>query len=132
MENSEPIRCRIAAYREVLDDGKEWSFYLINDSAAPLDLAVLYEIGYEWGDMGNSEAADVRITDLAPGAHALVWRDDGSGAELRMELSVRVQVRGREARLRFEFPKLYIQRNLQVVGGLGKRGWQVAAEARAG
>ena len=128
MENNEPIRCRIAACREILDDGKEWSFYLINDSDAPLDSAELYEIGYEWGDMGSSETADVRITGLVPGAHALVWRDDGSGAELRMELFLRVQLRGHEVRLQFEFPKLYIQRNLQVVDGLGMRGWQVAAE----
>jgi hypothetical protein len=128
--NAELIRCRMAACREVLDDGKEWSFYLLNDSQASLDLAVLYEIGYEWGDMGSSEASDVSITHLAPGAHALVWRDDGSGAELRMELSLRVQVRGREVRLRFEFPKLYIQRNPQVVDGLGRLGWQVAAEGR--
>jgi hypothetical protein len=128
--NAELIRCRMAACREVLDDGKEWSFYLLNDSQASLDLAVLYEIGYEWGDMGSSKASDVSITHLAPGANALVWRDDGSGAELRMELSLRVQVRGREVRLRFEFPKLYIQRNPQVVDGLGRLGWQVAAEGR--
>jgi hypothetical protein len=130
MENSEPIRCRVAACREALDDGKEWSFYLINDSAAPLDFAVLYEIGYEWGDSGNSEAADVRVTGLAPGAHALIWRDDGSGAELRMDLSLRVRVRGREVRLQFQFPKLYLQRNLQLVDSLGMPGWQVAAEGR--
>ena len=124
MENGEPIRCRIAACREALDDGKEWSFYLINDSEAPFDLAVLYAIGYEWGDMGNSEVTDVRVTGLPPGAHALVWRDDGSGAELRMALSLRVRMRGREVRLQFDLPKLYLQRNLQVVDGLGKPGWQ--------
>ncbi len=130
MKNSEPIRCRVTACREALDDGKEWSFYLINDSDAPIDLAELYSIDYEWGDWGNSEATDVRITGLAPGANALIWRDDGSGAELRMELSLRVQVRGREVRLQFEFPKLYLQSNLPLVDGLGKPGWQVAAEGR--
>ena len=130
MSGNAPIRCRIVACREELGDGKEWSFYLLNDCRAPLDTAVLHEIGYEWGDMGNNEAADVQVVDLAPGAHALVWRDDGSGAELRMELALRVQVRGRETRLRFEFPKLYLQRDLPVVDELGKRGWQVAAEGR--
>ena len=127
----EPIRCRMAACREDLDDGKEWSFYLLNDGQSALDSAVLHEIGYEWGDMGSSETPDVRIGDLAPGAHALVWRDDGSGAELRMELSLRARVRGREVRLRFEFPKLYNQRNPRLVSGLGKLGWQVGAEAQA-
>ena len=130
MKNSEPIRCRMAACHEALDDGKEWSFYLINDSNAPIDLAELYTIGYEWGDWGNSEATDVRVTNLAPGANALIWRDDGSGAELRMELSLRVQVRGCEVRMQFEFPKLYLQSNLHLVDGLGKPGWQVAAEGQ--
>lgn len=132
MENREPIRCRLAACREKLDDRNEWSFYLINDSAVRLDFAVLYEVGYEWGDMGNTEAADVRITDLDPGAHSLIWRDDGSGAELRMELSLRVGVGGREVNLNFEFPKLYNQRNLKTVDGLGKPGWEVTAESREG
>jgi hypothetical protein len=121
----------MAACREALDDGKEWSFYLLNDGEAALDSAVLHEIAYEWGDMGSSEAADVHVTDLAPGTHVLAWRDDGSGAELRMELSLRAQVRGREVRLQFEFPKLYNQRNPRLVSGLGKLGWQVAAEGQA-
>src|SRR5262252_6284347 len=128
MPESEPIRCRVAACREALDDGKEWSFYLINDGAIALDSALLYEVGFEWGDQGQSEPADVRVAGLAPGAHALIWRDDGSGAELRMELSLRVSASGREAQLRFEFPKLYLQRNLRSIEGLGKPGWQVAAE----
>jgi hypothetical protein len=120
------MKCRVVACREALDDGKEWSFYLINDGADPLDSAVLDWVSYEWGDMGNSEDADVRVTGLAPGAHALIWRDDGSGAELRMDLSVRVQSRGREAKMLFEFPKLYRQRDLPLVDGLGKSGLAVA------
>jgi hypothetical protein len=93
---------------------------------------VLYEIGYEWGDSGNSQAADVRVTGLAPGAHALMWRDDSNGAELRMDLSLRVKVRGREVRMQFQFPKLHLQRNPQLVDSLGMPGWQVAAEGRDG
>jgi hypothetical protein len=130
MENSEPIRCRLAACREALDDGNEWSFYLINDSSTRLDFVVLDEIGYEWGDMGSSESPDVRINGLDPGAHALIWRDDGSGAELRMDLSLRVGAGGREIKLNFEFPKLYNQRNLKIVDGLGKPGWEEVAEGR--
>ena len=86
MEKSEPIRCRLVGCRAALDDGKEWNFYLINDSAAALDWAVLCAVGYEWGDTGNSHSADARVTGLAPGGSALIWRDDGSGAELRMDL----------------------------------------------
>jgi hypothetical protein len=129
MELSEPIRCRVAACRDTMHAGSGWSFYLINDGNAPLESAVLYEVSYEWGDSGNSEAADARVTDLAPGAHALIWQDDGSGAELRMELSLRVRARGREAALQFEFPKLYKLRNLQSVDGLGKPGWPVRASS---
>ena len=127
MENAERIRCRVVACPERLDDRKEWSFYVINDSDAPLDSAVLYRVAYEWGDWGSSETANVRVTDLAPGAHALVWRDDGSGAELRMDLSLRVHAGGRDTTLQFEFPKLYRLQHLSVVDGLGKTGWPVAA-----
>jgi hypothetical protein len=122
---SERIRCRVVACREAASDGKGWSFYLINDCDAPLDSASLYRVGSEWGDFGNSEATDVRICGLAPGAHALIWRDDG---EFRTELSLLVRAGGREVRLSFEFPKLYIQRNLSLVAGLGKRGWAESAE----
>ena len=128
MKANTPIRCRVAACREELDDGNEWSFYLINDSQAPLDWAVLNQISYEWGDLGNSEAADVRVIGLAVGAHALIWRDDGSGAEFRMDLSLLARMGDREAQLLFEFPKLYRKTNLPLVDGLGKPGWQEAAE----
>lgn len=115
----------MAACREERGDGNGWSFYLINDCDAPLESATLYRVSSEWGDMGNSYDADVRVGGLAPGAHALVWRDDG---EFRTELSLSVRAFGREARLSFEFPKLYIQRNLRPVDALGKRGFEVAAE----
>ena len=78
--------------------------------------------------MGNSEHADVRLRDLMPGAHALIWRDDGSGAELRMDLSLLLRMAGREVHLLFEFPQLYRKRDLPLVEGLGKPGWQEAAE----
>jgi hypothetical protein len=64
------VRCRIAACREALSDGNEWSF------------------------------------------------------------SPTVRGRGREAEWRFEFPKLYRMSGLPVVKGLGKPGWQVAAQVR--
>lgn len=128
MKDTVPVRCRMAACREALDDGKEWSFYLINDSQVAFDSAVLYAVGTEWGDMGNSEATDVRVKDLAPGAYALMWRDDGSNAEFRMDFSLRVLVHGVEVRIRCEFPKPYRLRNPQLIDGLGKPGWQVAAE----
>jgi hypothetical protein len=128
MTTSAPIRCRVAACREILSDDNLWSFYLINDSDAPLESVVLNQVGYEWGDLGNSASANVRITGLAAGAHALIWRDDSSAAEVRMDLSLTVRMGNREARLLFEFPKLYLQKKLPLVEGLGKPGWQEVAE----
>ena len=128
MDKNKPIRCRVVACREALDDGYELSFYLINDSDATFDSAVLKEISYEWGNWGNSETADARVTGLAPQAHALIWRDDGSGAELSMDLALLVRMGGHEVSLQFEFPKLYRKTNLPLVDGLGKHGWQEAAE----
>jgi hypothetical protein len=125
MEKSERIRCRVAACREELDDGQGWSFYLINECEVPLDSAVLMQVSSEWGDLGHSEAADVHVTGLAPGAHALIWRDDG---EFRIELTLLLRVGDREVRLSFEFPKLYLQKNLMQVDGLGKRGIEELAE----
>jgi hypothetical protein len=127
MENNVLIRCRVAACREAMNDGNEWSFYLINDSEIVFD-AVLEEISYEWGDIGNSEKLDVCVRNLSPNAHALIWRDDGSGAELRMDLLLLVQLSDRQERLRFEFPKLYRKNNLPWVKGLGKSGWQEFAK----
>ncbi len=125
MESVERIRCRVAACREPPAGAGQWCFYLINDGDAPLDSAELYRVSTEWGDSGHIEAADVRVGGLAPGAHALIWRDDG---EFRIELRLLARAGGREVRLVFEFPKLYIQRNLRRVNGLGKPGWEESAE----
>lgn len=124
MQKRALIRCRVAA----CPSGGSWEFYLINDSDSPLDWAVLNRIGYEWGDWSNTEDVDVRVTGLAPGAHARIWTDNGDGAELRMNLSLRVCMGKREGTLTFEFPKLYMKRNLPPVPGLGGPGWQEPAE----
>ena len=125
MKKREQIRCRVAACREALADGQVWSFYLINDCDDTLDSAMLYRISSEWGDFGNTRTADVHVSGLAPGARALIWRDDG---EFRTELSLLARLADREVRLSYEFPKLYIQRNLPFVDALGKQGWVVAAQ----
>lgn len=121
--NDEPLRCRLAACRENLGDGASWSFYLINDDAIALPLAVLYEISSEWGDIGRAQTADVRIRELAAGAHARIWRDDG---ELRTELALLIQTARGVRRVRFEFPRLYNRRELSRVLGLDKPGWEAA------
>ena len=125
MEGAERIRCRVAACREPPAGGGQWCFYLINDADAPFESAELYQVSTEWGDFGHSQAVDVRVGGLAPGAHALIWRDDG---EFRIELALRVRAGGREVRLAFEFPRLYRQTDLPLVRGLGRRGMDVAAE----
>ena len=121
------IRCRMVACR---DDGSSWTFYLVNDNDFSLDEAILYEVNYEWGDWGSSEPADVHLAGLASGGNAKIWRDSGSGVELRMELCLRIRHAGRMAQMKFEFPKLYRKKDLPVVNSLDRPGWQEFGEAR--
>ncbi len=129
MVNGERIRCRGAACQERKLDLKSWSFYLINDCSAPLEWAVLDQVDYEWGDIGSGKEVGAHFTNLAPGAHRLIWRDDSDAAEVRTTLSLRVRTHGREVPLVFEFPKLYLIKKMEVVEGLGRPGWQVLSEA---
>jgi hypothetical protein len=122
----------MVACREDLDDGNEWSFYLINDGGTPMESAVLFAVDYEWGNSGNREDVEVAVSALAPGSPALLWRDDGSGAELRMEFSLRVCIEREETTLSFEFPKLYRLRQLPLVEELGRNGYSVSAEGSGG
>ena len=119
------IRCRVAA----CPAGRgTWEFFLLNDSDAPLDGAVLKRVAFEWGNMSDAEEVDVRIAALAPGAYALIWRDTDNCAEGRVELLLQVSAGQQERNLTFEFPKLYKLRELPLVPGLGKAGWQESAE----
>ena len=128
IESEERIRCRMAACR---DSGGRWSFYLINDNDFSIEETVLFEVSYEWGDWGNSETAGVCIADLAPGGHARIWRDSGSGVELRMEFRLRLRHGSRTVEMKFEFPKLYRKRDLPLVKGLDRPGWEEVSEVRA-
>ncbi len=126
MEENDEIHCRVAACPEHLGDDKEWSFYLLNDSRSPLDVVVLKTFGHEWGDVGHTEHPNVKVTDVAPGANALIWRDNDD--ELRMWLTLLVRVHEREVEFLLEFPMLYKRKgNLPVVAGLAKPGWAVSA-----
>lgn len=130
MESTPLIRCRVAACPKPQRTG--WLFYLINDGDDPLEQPLLYEVGYEWGSLASANPVEVRVADLSPGKHALVWEDTDCG-EGRMELVFRVHLHGREAKIRFEFPKLYklADQYLKPVEGLGKHGYVVAAETQA-
>ncbi len=122
------ILCRVVACPERLGDGQSWSFYLLNDTQVPFEEVVLHQVGYEWGGAGNYHATDVRMTNLAPTHHALLWRDDGEGAELRIQLSLSVKLGARQARLKFDFPKLYRIKSFPFVEGFGRKGWPIAAK----
>src|SRR5262245_55925239 len=99
MTKTNDIHCRVVACPESFEDGKSWSFYLINDGDAALDVAVLETFGHEWGDFGNSIHPGIKVTDLAPGNNVLIWRDNDE--ELRMWLSLKIQVAARQAELLF-------------------------------
>ena len=124
MESNEQILCRVAACHERMNDGNDWSFYLINDSEVAFDV-LLEDVSYEWGDMPSSEKPEVCFSNISPNANALIWRDDG---ELRMDLLLLVRLRDRQERLKFEFPKPYRKSNLPLVKGLGRSGWEKFAE----
>lgn len=117
--------CRMAACRESLNDGKAWSFYLINDSASSLQRVMLKRVRSEWGSQSAAEAESVAIGDVAVSEHALVWRADGDAAEFRLTVEIGLEFAGGAVALSFEFPKLYRQGDLPVVAGLGKSGLQV-------
>jgi hypothetical protein len=126
MERPNEIRCRVVACPEALDDGKEWSFYVINDGDAPLDSVVLKRFGHEWGDgdVGHSTDPNVTVSDLAPGHYASIWRDNDE--ELRMWMTLEVHAGTRMAEVLIEFPMLYRRRSgagLPIVEGLGKCGY---------
>jgi hypothetical protein len=71
-----------------------------------------------------ARSVDVRVAGLAPAAHALIWRDNDSAAEVRVDLLLLARLGACQARLLFEFPKLYKKVNLPLIDGLGKPGWQ--------
>lgn len=114
------VQCRIVATREA--DSPLWSFYLMNDGGTPIESAELAAVKREWGDQYlGGESPGVRISDLAPGARALIWRDDGS-SEMRTDLWLRVTDHGRETWLLFEFPKLHRQQGTTLVAHPTKMG----------
>jgi hypothetical protein len=124
MPSSSLLRCRVAACP--VEGSGRWDFVLINDGDAPLGAATLEKVSYEWGGYGHSDAVDVRVGPLAAGAFERIWQDDGGGIEGRMDLLVRVRRGDRDVSLLFEFPILYKKRELPVVRGIGRPGWDVA------
>ena len=127
MTESKIIRCRMVACPDAVGS---WSFYLLNDNDFSLAEVVLYKVSYEWGDCGSSESADVRIAGLTPGGHARIWLDDGSGVEFRMELCLRIRWDDQTVQMRFEFPKLYRKKDLPLVNGLDRSGWEAFGKVR--
>lgn len=105
--------CRIVATRQA--DHVLWSFYLINDSETPIELAELAAVKYEWGDQYyGDESPAVRVANLVAGGRVMIWQDDGS-SEMRTDLWLRVTHSGQDMILLFEFPKLYRQRGTTLV-----------------
>jgi hypothetical protein len=77
---------------------------LINDGAAPLDSAELINVSYEWADWGTDAAARGQVTGLAPGGHALLWRDDAMPPSCASTCGC-VRTGNREVKLWFELPQ---------------------------
>ncbi|MBX3431176.1 MAG: hypothetical protein KF779_16435 [Hyphomonadaceae bacterium] len=115
---------RVAACREDFGDGKEWSFYLINDGGLTFKWATLVKACYEWADHVTTEQVDARVSDLPAASHVLLWRTDGDGAEFRQNLLLEFASDQGEGSVWFEFPKLYRKREFALVSQLQKRGWE--------
>jgi hypothetical protein len=76
--------------------------------------SVLGPVLFEWGDAGSTDVVGAEIGRLAPG-----------GAEVRMDMALRVRIAGAWHALGFEFPKLYRRRDsLPVVAAVGKPGYE--------
>ncbi len=106
-------RLRVVAERK--RDSRMWIFYLVNDGGTLIESCELAAVRYEWGDQYvGGETPIVRLANLSPGAHALIWRDDGS-SEMRTDLWLRVTHQGQQAWLVFEFPRLYRQTGTTLV-----------------
>lgn len=123
-DTAHAVPCRLAACRESLGDGREWSFYLLNDGDAPLDV-VVKSFGHEWGDYGGVVHPGVVVTGVPAGGHARIWRGDDD--EFRMWLALVVRTGDREVDLLFEFPLLHRRRALPVVAGPDLPGLVISA-----
>ena len=107
------LQCRIVATRE--PDSPLWTFFLINDGDETIESAELKAVRYEWGDRYvGGESPGGCIADLAPGARAVIWQNDGS-SEMRTDLWLRVTHHGAETWLLFEFPRLYRQQGTTLI-----------------
>ena len=121
MNNLLPPSCRVAVCREDIADGKEWSIYLLSDHDSPVDVT-LERVSYEWSDNGHSEAPASRFQLSAHGS-CLIWREGWEGAEMSMELRVRVEAGESQITLTYELGKLYRKRDPAKIDELGKLGW---------
>jgi len=115
------LRCRLAVCHEELNDGKEWSIFVLNDMQSPMDVT-LERVSYEWGDQGHSAVPTIHLQVAARG-NALLWREDSDGSELNVELSLQIESLGQRANLNFELGKLYRKRNPVLIEELSRAGW---------
>lgn len=116
-----PAWCRVAACREDLSDGSEWSLYVLNDLGEPIEV-MLKRVSYEWVDNGHSVAPGTRL-HLRQYQTGLLWREKWEGAEMNMELQLHVEAGEKQMWLSFELGKLYRKRNPVEIEGLGRLGW---------
>jgi len=115
------IACRVAACLDPGDDRKRWSIHVLNEGSAPFDV-VLRKFGHEWGDAGGATRPNAKVKNVKPGESARIWRDNDE--EMRMWGELVARSGNEQQAFLFEFPLLYRHMDeLQVVPGVGKRGW---------
>ena len=112
----------MAACEEPPDpQGRRWVFYLLNQSADPIDDVRLERVCHGWGDIGDERRVDASFGRLSSQGFIELWRDDDDAAEIDTWLELSIIVVGGMRHLRYEFSKLY-RRQLDAVPLVGKRG----------
>jgi len=119
--NTHSLRCRLAVSREELNDGKEWSIFVLNDMLSPMEVT-LVRVSYEWGDQGHSAVPAILLQVPARG-NVLLWREGSDGSELNVEVSLQIESLGQRANVSFELGKLYRKRNPVLIEELSRAGW---------
>lgn len=131
MSASDIFQCRAAACVERLDDGKEWSIFLLNDENFIFDRIQLISFGHSGGGDGSFEETDLEIHDFPAGKWIHVWRDDDF--EMRMHMTILIEAYERRQKLMADFPKLYRRKkSLLPFDGIGLPGFVIHLEFTAG
>jgi hypothetical protein len=105
------------------DGHKWWAFYVVNDTGPTMEAVVVEQVGYEWGDTGNTEDVGATFGPIAPGAYIEVYRE--TNTEVRTALWLLIRDANGIRRVIAEVGRLYLPRSsslesIPIIGRAGK------------